>query len=68
MRLFRLRPPRNVLVLFLAVSAVSVLALAWLSEVGDANWNSACDISDPNDNVIDESDLVVLTDNWLAGK
>jgi hypothetical protein len=26
-----LRPPRNVLVLFLAVSAVSVSALVWLS-------------------------------------
>ena len=31
MRSSRFQPPRNVLVLFVAVSAVSVFALAWLS-------------------------------------
>ncbi len=35
--------------------------------VGDDNWNRACDISDPNGNVIDYNDLAVFTANWLAG-
>jgi len=45
----------------------AVLALAWLSSSGDGNWNPACDISDPNDSVIDELDLEVLSENWLEG-
>jgi hypothetical protein len=43
----------------------AVLAAAWLSRPGDANWNVACDISIPKDNIIDECDLVVFCDNWL---
>ena len=45
----------------------SVLGAAWLSEVGLANWDPNCDISEPNDNVIDERDLAVFCENWLAG-
>lgn len=45
----------------------AIFALAWVTEPGDAGWNPACDISDPNDNFIDMLDLDVLTDNWLAG-
>ncbi len=45
----------------------AVLALAWYSEVGDGNWNAICDISEPNDNVIDELDLGVFVENWLRG-
>ncbi len=45
----------------------AVLASAWQSETGDGNWNRACDISDPNDDVIDYNDLAVFTVNWLAG-
>ncbi len=45
----------------------AVLAAAWKSEPGDSNWNAACDISVPNDNVIDELDLEVFAGNWLAG-
>ncbi len=45
----------------------AVLALAWQSRWGDDNWNQACDISDPNDDVIDYSDLSVFTGNWLTG-
>ena len=45
----------------------AVLAAAWRSEQGDSNWNPACDISVPNDNVIDELDLEVFAGNWLAG-
>lgn len=45
----------------------AILALAWQSSPGDDNWNPICDISDPNDNVIDERDLSVLSRYWLAG-
>jgi len=43
----------------------AVLAAAWLSQPGDANWNAACDISIPKDNIIDEHDLMVFCDNWF---
>ena len=46
----------------------AILALAWMTESGDAQWNPDCDISDPKDNVIDWLDLNVFTDNWLTGK
>ena len=45
----------------------SVLGLAWYSEPGDGNWDANCDISEPNDNVIDELDLGVFVNNWLGG-
>ena len=45
----------------------AIFGLAWRSEQGDGNWNPDCDISDPKDSVIDELDLVVFVDNWLAG-
>jgi len=45
----------------------AVFASAWGSSQGDDNWNPACDLSQPSDNVINELDLAVLTDNWLAG-
>ncbi len=43
----------------------AVLAAAWLSQPGDGNWNTACDISIPSDNIIDELDLMVFCENWL---
>jgi hypothetical protein len=43
----------------------AVLALAWLSHNGDSNWNPVCDISEPNDNVIDELDLTKMAETWL---
>jgi len=45
----------------------AVLASAWHSRDGDENWNRHCDISEPNDNVIDEYDLAVFADSWLEG-
>lgn len=42
------------------------LGLALYSEAGDENWNAICDISDPNDNVIDELDLRVFVNDWLC--
>ncbi len=46
----------------------TVLSLAWGSEQGDGNWNAICDISEPNNNVIDELDLEVFAENWLLGR
>ena len=45
----------------------AVFASAWHSKAGDDNWNQHCDISDPNDNVIDEYDLAVFADSWRQG-
>ncbi len=45
----------------------AILALAWLTEPGGAQWNPDCDISYPKDNVIDWRDLDVFTDNWIVG-
>jgi hypothetical protein len=45
----------------------ATLALAWLSNPSDENWNPLCDISIPSDDVINEYDLNVFTDNWLVG-
>ncbi|MHC4573360.1 MAG: C10 family peptidase [Planctomycetota bacterium] len=43
----------------------AVLASAWLSSQGQSNWDPDCDISDPQDGLIDELDLDVLAQNWL---
>jgi sugar lactone lactonase YvrE len=41
-------------------------AKAWRSTSGDENYDPCCDIALPADGVIDEKDLYVLCDNWLA--
>ena len=43
----------------------SVLASAWLSVPNDDSWNGRCDISDPNDSIINGLDLEVFSQNWL---
>ena len=43
----------------------ALFGLAWQSKSGETNWNPACDISDPNDDIIDNIDLAVLVSNWL---
>ncbi len=43
----------------------AIFAKAWKSQPCDANWNQACDISDPNDNVINMRDLAVVVECWL---
>jgi len=43
----------------------AILAAAWASGPGDANWKAACDISIPSDGVIDENDLAIFCENWL---
>ncbi len=47
-------------------SDLSVLALTWLVEEGQAGYDAICDISIPADNIIDEKDLQIFTDNWLT--
>ncbi|UCC23043.1 MAG: hypothetical protein JSW23_02980 [Planctomycetota bacterium] len=44
-----------------------VLGDAWMSVPGDGHWDAGCDISEPNDNVIDGLDLGVFVGNWLEG-
>ena len=43
----------------------AIFAQAWMSQPGQANWNPACDISNPKDNIIDWKDLAVFAENWL---
>jgi len=51
---------------FVDLEDFATLSAAWLSDdSGSPNWNSACDISDPSDGVIDELDLAVLAADWL---
>jgi len=45
----------------------SVMGDAWFSDPNMGNWDPACDISDPNDNLIDALDLEVFVNNWLEG-
>lgn len=45
----------------------ALLAAAWLAEVGDENWNHACDIARPPDEVIDLMDLTILAQRWMTG-
>jgi hypothetical protein len=44
----------------------AVFAAAWKSSPGNNNWNEACDLSDPNDNLIDNLDLAVFAENYLT--
>jgi len=44
----------------------AILALAWLTEEGQAGYNAACDISIPADQRIDGRDLRVYVEYWLA--
>ncbi|UCF44189.1 MAG: DUF3466 family protein [Planctomycetota bacterium] len=44
----------------------AVFASAWKSKDGDINWNACCDISCPEDGVVDEWDLSVFCTNWLT--
>lgn len=44
----------------------AILAAAWKSRAGDDNWNPSCDISDPQDGLINGRDLLVLCRNYLT--
>lgn len=41
------------------------VATAWLSEPGSEEWNWACDIAQPTDNIINFLDFAVIAENWL---
>jgi len=45
----------------------AVLAPAWLTEPGDAQWNPTCDIGIPNDTAVNMLDLQLFVENWLTG-
>lgn len=45
-------------------SDLSALSSAWLSAPGQANWNPACDVSDPADDRIDNKDIAALGQVW----
>jgi hypothetical protein len=45
----------------------AIFASAWQSDPCQPNWNPACDISNPKDDVIDLSDLAVFSEYWLVG-
>ena len=44
-----------------------ILVSAWLSTIGQSNWNPDYDISMPPDNVINFQDFAVYAENWLTG-
>ncbi len=43
----------------------ALVSAAWLTETGEENWNSACDLSVPTDGVINLDDLLQVADQWL---
>ena len=45
----------------------AIFSKACFTEEGQPAWDPNCDISNPNDDVINESDLAVFCENWLAG-
>ncbi len=47
------------------LSDLCILTTAWLSSPGDDNWNPACDIYPPNDDIINFKDFCILAENWL---
>jgi sugar lactone lactonase YvrE len=44
----------------------AIFANAWRSTTGGPKWDPNCDISIPADGVIDENDLAILCEYWLA--
>ena len=45
----------------------AILGDAWFTDPNMVNWDPACNISEPNDNIIDGHDLGVFVGNWLEG-
>jgi hypothetical protein len=50
------------------MSDFAILAAVWRVDSANSKWNPACDISDPNDGIIDEYDLAVFMKHWLEGE
>ena len=47
---------------------LAILCGAWLGGVGDASYVPGCDISNPEDQLINFKDFAELANNWLVGK
>jgi hypothetical protein len=45
---------------------LEIFCSAWLSSEGEGNWNVACDVAEPPDNMINFDDYAVFAENWLA--
>jgi hypothetical protein len=45
----------------------AILASAWMTQAGDPDYNSDCDISIPPDDIINYFDLAEFCLNWLEG-
>jgi len=43
----------------------SVFSLTWLTGQGQGGWNPVCDIAEPSNNFVDETDLAEFAENWL---
>lgn len=41
---------------------------AWLSQIGDENWNQRCNLAEPKDYIIDIQDFAVITCQWLESE
>ena len=46
----------------------SAFAAAWKSTPSDSNWNPICDLAQPPDGIIDELDLAVFVNSYLAAE
>lgn len=44
---------------------LAILSAAWMTQLGQANYNPACDINNPKDNAVNLSDLLVFANHWL---
>ena len=51
---------------FVDIADLGGLSNAWRTQPGDANWDSAYDISEPPDDLIDMRDLVMFVEEWLS--
>ena len=47
------------------VRDLAILGSAWLSEPNLPGWNAVCDISEPNDDIVNMLDFAVFGGNWL---
>jgi len=41
---------------------------AWLTTLQEPEWDSACDLTEPADGVVDNLDLTIFNESWLQGK
>jgi hypothetical protein len=44
---------------------LEIFCSAWLSSEGQGNWNAACDVAEPPDNMINFNDYAIFVENWL---